>query len=95
MLSYGLIGVWQRGQRDAGAMMEMSSGMREMQTFKKLPITMPKRKKKSGITQSTVPQARKRLNAGRGGACRMANGKSGAVIHNSRFAKKRRQRFGR
>jgi hypothetical protein len=51
--------------------------MRETQTFRKLPITMPKRKKKNGITVSTVPQAEKRLNAGRGRACRMANGWSG------------------
>jgi hypothetical protein len=47
--------------------MEMPSGMREMQTFKKLPMTMPKRKKKKGITVSTVPQAGRRLNAGAAG----------------------------
>src|SRR5260221_8340959 len=74
MLSYGLIGLRQRGHREPGETMETPSGMREMQTFRKLPMTMPKRKKKSGITVSTVPQAEKGLNAGCGGACRMANG---------------------
>jgi len=54
--------------------MERPSGIREMQTFRKLPITMPTRKKKNGITVSTVPQAGRRLNAARGSACRMANG---------------------
>src|SRR5260370_31059619 len=44
--------------------MEAPSGMREMQTFRKLPMTMPKRKKKSGITVSSLPQTEKRLNAG-------------------------------
>jgi hypothetical protein len=33
-----------------------------MQTFKKLPMTMPKRKKKNGITGLTVPQAESALN---------------------------------
>jgi hypothetical protein len=73
MLSWGLIGLRQRGQREPGETMERPSGMREMQTFRKLPMTMPKRKKKNGITVSTVPQAGRRLNAGQGRACRMAN----------------------
>src|ERR1700739_2649954 len=73
MLSYGLIGLRQRGHREPGETMETPSGMREMQTFRKLPMTMPKRKKKKGITVSTVPQAKRRLNARRSGACRMAN----------------------
>jgi len=50
--------------------------MREMHTFRKLPITMPKRKKKNGITDLTVPQACERLNAMSSVACRMANGKA-------------------
>jgi hypothetical protein len=48
--------------------------MREMHTFRKLPMTMPRINKKNGITVSTVPQAEERLNARRGGACPMANG---------------------
>lgn len=50
--------------------MECPSGIREMQTFKKLPITMPNRKKKNGITEKTVPQERKVLNADRRARCR-------------------------
>jgi len=71
--------VWQRGHREAGETMEMPSGMREMQTFRKLPMTMPKRKKKNGITGLTVPQAGKWLNVGKGAGCRMANGKKSQV----------------
>src|ERR1700739_513853 len=67
------MGLRHRGQRDPGETMERPSGMRVMQTFRKLPITMPKRKKKSGITVSTVPYEGRRLNAGEDGACRMAN----------------------
>src|SRR5260370_32519884 len=63
-LAYGWIGLRQRGHREPGETMETPSGMREMQTFRKLPMTMPKRKKKSGITVSTLPQTEKRLNAG-------------------------------
>jgi len=36
-------------------MMERPSGMRVMQTLRKLPMTMPKRKKKRGIIGMTVP----------------------------------------
>jgi hypothetical protein len=49
-LSYGLMGVRQRGQRELGATMLKPSGMREMHTFKKLPITIPNRKKKKMTT---------------------------------------------
>ena len=49
MLSYGLMGDLQRGQREPGETIDSPSGMRVMQTFRKLPITMPKRKKKNGI----------------------------------------------
>src|SRR5258708_34214956 len=77
MLSYGLIGLRQRGQREPGETMERPSGMREMQTFRKLPMTMPKRKKKSGITVSTLPQTEKRLNARCGGA----QGQVNARVH--------------
>src|ERR1700757_4377793 len=89
MLSYGLIGLRQRGHREPGEMMETPSGMREMQTFRKLPMTMPKRKKKKGIKDSTVPQAVWRLNAGWGGACRMVNGKQDRVPE-SAVGKKRK-----
>jgi len=44
-----LMGFSQRGQREAGRAMERPSGMRVMQTFRKLPMTIPKRKKKKGI----------------------------------------------
>jgi len=43
-LSYGLIAVLQRGQRDPGETMDISSGIRMMQTFRKLPTTMPNKK---------------------------------------------------
>src|ERR1700687_1685563 len=46
-LSYGLIGVVQFGQREPGETMDIASGIRVMQTFRKLPITMPNRKKKT------------------------------------------------
>jgi hypothetical protein len=45
MLSYGLMGAAQFGQRDAGKTIETSSGIREMQTFRKLPIIKPNKKK--------------------------------------------------
>jgi hypothetical protein len=63
--------------------METPSGMREMQTLRKLPMTMPDRKKKKGITVSTVTQEERRLNAGSGAACRMANGKQDRVRGNA------------
>src|SRR5882757_11537318 len=89
MLSYGLIGLRQRGHREPGETMERPSGMREMQTFRKLPKMMPKRKKRNGITVSTVPQAAKRLNVGCSGECRMANGKRDRVPGNA-VGKKRK-----
>jgi hypothetical protein len=46
-LSYHCIGVSHRGQREPGATMERSSGMRKMQTFRKLPITNPSTKMKA------------------------------------------------
>src|SRR5271170_1153690 len=49
-LSYGLMDVRQRGHRDPGATIESPSGMREMHTFRKLPTTIPKRKKKKMTT---------------------------------------------
>ena len=45
------MGVRQRGQREPGETMETPSGMREMHTFRKLPITMPKRKKEKRTTR--------------------------------------------
>src|SRR5271165_5380540 len=70
------MGFLQRGQRDPGETIEMPSGMREMQTFRKLPMQMPKRKKKKGITPLNVPQAGGCLNARGIRTCRMANGKT-------------------
>jgi hypothetical protein len=49
-LSWGLIGVEQRGHREPGETMDIPSGMRVMHTFKKLPITIPNRKKKAMTT---------------------------------------------
>jgi hypothetical protein len=62
-LSYGLIGFKQRGHREPGATMEIPSGMREMQTFRKLPMQIPNRKKKKAITPLNVPHPGPRLNA--------------------------------
>ncbi len=72
-LSYGLIGVLQRGQREAGETMDSPSGMREIHTFRKLPMTMPKRKKKNGIIGLTLTQEEMVLNARNGVGCRMVN----------------------
>jgi len=49
-LSYGLIGVLHRGQRELGETMDISSGIRVMQTFRKLPTTIPNRKKNTMTT---------------------------------------------
>jgi len=38
------MGVVQFGQREPGEIIETSSGIRVMQTFRKLPITAPNRK---------------------------------------------------
>ena len=70
------MGLRQRGQREAGEIMEISSGMRVMQTFKKLPMTMPKRKKKTGITRLTVPYTVSGLNAAVDAGCRMGKRKA-------------------
>jgi hypothetical protein len=40
-----LMGSLQWGQRELGDTMDTSSGIRAMQTFRKLPMTRPKRKK--------------------------------------------------
>jgi hypothetical protein len=58
-------------------MTDMPSGMRVMQTFRKLPMQMPKRKKKRGITVSTVPQEGEALNAGYRESCRMTKESKG------------------
>ena len=79
MLSYGLMGASHRGQREPGETTESSSGMREIQTFRKLPMTMPKRKKKNAITETTVPQEALWLNLGQRQGCPMANGKGNSV----------------
>jgi hypothetical protein len=67
------MGVRQRGQRELGETMDRPSGMRVMQTFKKLPMIRPKRKKKKGITELNLTQSQERLNARRDAECRMAN----------------------
>src|SRR5207253_11306182 len=54
-LSYGLMGVPHRGQRDPGVTMEISSGIRVMQTFKKLPTIIPNRKKKTVMMTTVCP----------------------------------------
>src|SRR5947207_11352189 len=43
-LSYHLMSVSQRGHREPGNTMDNSSGIRMMQTFRKLPMTSPNRK---------------------------------------------------
>src|SRR5256885_7604112 len=60
-LSYGLMGVMHRGQRDPGETMEMSSGIRVMQTFRKLPTMIPNRKKKT--VMMTTDRKSTRLNS--------------------------------
>jgi hypothetical protein len=44
------MGVEHRGHREPGKTIDSSSGMRVMHTFKKLPIIMPNRKKKTMTT---------------------------------------------
>jgi hypothetical protein len=44
------MGAKQRGQREPGETMDWPSGMREMHTFRKLPMMIPKIKKKKGTT---------------------------------------------
>ena len=51
------MGVWQRGQREPGETMDWPSGMREMHTLRKLPMMIPKMKKKKRTTDLTVPQS--------------------------------------
>ena len=79
-MSYHFIAVWHRGQRELGATMDMSSGMRRMQTFRKLPITSPNTKMKAmtkmcGAQASVcnVPQALLALNARAEPECPMPN----------------------
>jgi len=58
-LSYGLIAAPHFGQRDLGATIEIPSGMRVMHTFRKLPATIPNRKKKAMTTvRSTALRSR-------------------------------------
>jgi hypothetical protein len=44
------MGARQRGQRERGDTMDWPSGMREMHTLRKLPIIIPKIKKKKRTT---------------------------------------------
>jgi len=44
-----------------------------MQTFRKLPMIKPKRKKKKGITGLNLTHSREPLNVRRHAGCRMAN----------------------
>ena len=50
MLSYGAIAFPHLGQLDAGVTMDLSSGIRRMQTFRKLPMTRPNKNAIKGIT---------------------------------------------
>jgi hypothetical protein len=50
MLSYGAIAFPHFGQLDAGRTMDLSAGMRRMQTFRKLPMTKPSKNTPKGIT---------------------------------------------
>ena len=79
-LSYQFMGVWHRGHREAGATMEKSSGIRKMQTFRKLPITMPKKKMKAMTKVASlrasvcnVPHPLPTLNAPARSQCPMPN----------------------
>jgi hypothetical protein len=45
-----LIGVRHRGQREPGETIDWPSGMREMHTLRKLPMMIPKIKKKKRTT---------------------------------------------
>jgi hypothetical protein len=49
-LSYGFTRFLQFGHREAGNTIDTPAGIRVMQTFKKLPVTSPKRKKAAMIT---------------------------------------------
>ena len=49
-LSYALIAEPHSGQREPGDTIETPAGIRVMQTFRKLPITSPKRKNAGMIT---------------------------------------------
>jgi hypothetical protein len=50
MLSYGAIAFPHFGQLDAGRTMDLSAGMRRMQTFRKLPMIKPSKNTPRGIT---------------------------------------------
>src|SRR5258708_13543491 len=50
ILSYGAIAFPHFVQLDAGSTMDLSAGIRRMQTFKKLPMTKPNRNAPRGIT---------------------------------------------
>jgi hypothetical protein len=50
------MGCLQRGQCEAGITMEMFSGMRTMQTFRKLPMTAPKRNSTKKIYSSIIEE---------------------------------------
>jgi hypothetical protein len=52
-LSYGLIGVLHCGHLDPGETIDSSSGIRVMQTFRKLPTIVPSKKKNRMNTSST------------------------------------------
>jgi hypothetical protein len=54
-LSYGLMAVPHCGHRDPGVTMEMSSGIRVMQTFRKLPTIIPNRKKMTEMMTTVCP----------------------------------------
>jgi hypothetical protein len=49
-LSYQWMGVWHLGQRDPGNTIENFSGIRTMQTFRKLPMMLPSKNIKTMTT---------------------------------------------
>src|SRR5215467_9471826 len=59
-LSDHLIAIPHFGHREPGEIIEISSGIRVMQTFRKLPITIPNRKKNIPKVMATVESATSR-----------------------------------
>jgi hypothetical protein len=50
MLSYAAMGLPHLVQLEAGSTMDLSAGIRRMQTFRKLPISKPNKNASRGIT---------------------------------------------
>jgi hypothetical protein len=54
MLSYGRIGAPHFGHADAGITIDFRSGMRSMQTFRKLPMISPKQNTNTPISAGGI-----------------------------------------